>query len=148
MHYIELNLNKDINYTRLDHYFNYQHKGVKMGNRSSSKLARALVDDDMQAAEKIYEINKKNIKPFEFITKSKNDTWYGTTLMHCAALGGNETFLRLFLEKDHRKIKSNITKLNLAQESILHCACGGGIGNQENPSRLGCIVYILNHIPS
>ena len=148
MHYIELNLNKDINYTRLDHYFNYQHKGVKMGNRSSSKLARALVDDDMQAAEKIYEINKKNIKPFEFITKSKNDTWYGTTLMHCAALGGNEMFLRLFLEKDHRKIKSNITKLNLAQESILHCACGGGIGNQENPSRLGCIVYILNHIPS
>ena len=115
MHYIELNLNKDINYTRLDPYFNYQHKGVKMGNRSSSKLARALVDNDMQAAEKIYEINKKNIKPFEFITKSKNDTWYGTTLMHCAALGGNETFLRLFLEKDHRKIKSNITKLNLAQ---------------------------------
>ena len=56
--------------------------------------------------------------------------------------------MRLFLEKDHRKIKSNITKLNLAQESILHCACGGGIGNQENPSRLGCIVYILNHIPS
>ena len=68
MHYIELNLNKDIN------YINYQHKGVKMGNRSSSKLARALVDNDMQAAEKIYEINKKNIKPFEFITKSKKKT--------------------------------------------------------------------------
>ena len=100
-----------------------------MGNRSSSKLARALVDNDLQSAEKIYYVNEKAIKPFEFITKNKNDTWYGTTLAHCAALGGNERFLRLFLEKEISQIRTNIEKCNLAKESILHCACGGGIEN-------------------
>ena len=69
-----------------------------MGNRASSKLGKALIDNDTEAATKLYDVNRKSIKPFEVISNNQRDTFYGTTLAHCAALGANcffEAILRI-----------------------------------------------------
>ena len=115
-----------------------------MGNRAPSKLGKALIDNNTEAAKKIYDENEKSIKPFEVISNNKRDTFYGTTLLHCAALGANYRFLKLFLESNRKNMSSHAVLVNLAHESILHCACGGGSEKEETEDRLACVKYLLS----
>lgn len=101
-----------------------------MGNKSSIRLPDALVDGNENLATKLIEeveLKGNPIQPSAIISTKKSHKYFGTTLFHCAGLGGSASLVDSLL-----RLGGDLSLKNKSQENILHCICRGGY--RTNPT--------------